>query len=102
MLSVLHQLPDMLEHVKESAALRQQIVKMKTDGIFLSAVSSALGRSKSVIQRMLKVYNKTKTFVSHTQNKKVSQLRKTIFRKQRVIQRGAMNDSFKKTAEISR
>ena len=48
---------EMLEHIKMATALSEKIVKIKTDGIFISAVSRELGWSKRII---LKLYDETK------------------------------------------
>lgn len=86
-------------HVKVTPELRQRIVKLKTSGMTLSAISRELGRSKSVISRVLKLYNENKTFKSPAT---VGRPRITTVREDRGMKRYVTKDPFETAAGISR
>lgn len=89
----------MPSHSKVTEALCRQVVQMKSDGLPVSAIAREVGRSKSVISRILKLYNDTKSFKSR---KKAGRPRKASPREDRLIQRLSMGDRFDTAAGISR
>ncbi|KAM4015852.1 uncharacterized protein ACNLHF_002431 isoform 3-T3 [Anomaloglossus baeobatrachus] len=83
---------------KVTESLRQQVVQMKAKGVTLSAIAREVGRSKSVISRILRLYNITNSFKSH---KKVGRPRKTDAREDMIMQRISMGNCSNTTAGIA-
>ncbi len=49
---------------KVMETLRQEVIQMKAKGMTLSAIAREVGHSKSVISRILQLYNDTNSFKS--------------------------------------
>ncbi|KAL7871100.1 hypothetical protein SRHO_G00085970 [Serrasalmus rhombeus] len=82
---------------KVTETLRQQVVKMKIKGVTLSA--REVGRSKSVISRILHLSNTTNSFKSP---KKAGRPQKTNAREDRIMRRISMGNRFNTAAGIAR
>ena len=52
----------MASYVKVTPELSKEVVSLKASGQSLSVISREVNRSKSVISRILKLYDKNKTF----------------------------------------
>ena len=89
----------MVRRSKVTETLRQQVVQMKAKGMTLSAIAREVGRSKSVISRILHLYNVTNSFKSP---KKAGRPRKTNAREDRVMRRMSMGNRFNTAAGIAR
>ena len=88
----------MVPHVKVTPELRKEVVSLKEDGLSLSAISKEFGRSKSVISRILTLYNEKKTFRTSS---KLGRPRLTTKREDRIIKRYIDKDLFDTAAGIS-
>ncbi|KAI5107439.1 interleukin-1 receptor type 1-like [Silurus meridionalis] len=88
----------MVGRSKVNESLRQQDVQMKAKGMTLSAITRQVGHSKSVISRILKLYNITNSFKSA---KKAGRPRKTNTREDRKLRRIIMGNRFHTAAGIA-
>ena len=89
----------MTPRVKVTPELRKTVVKLKKDGLSLSKISERVGRSKSVISRILKLYYDKNTYSSQ---KKRGRPRITSEREDRLIKRYVEKDPFHTASQISR
>ncbi|CAI9738964.1 Transposable element Tcb2 transposase [Octopus vulgaris] len=89
----------MAHNTKVTPDLGKEIVKMKVSGMILSAISRNVRRSKSVISRVLKLYEETKGFEL---NKATGRPRKTTMRDDRAMKWYVMKDPFETAAGISK
>ncbi|KAF7702952.1 hypothetical protein HF521_021959, partial [Silurus meridionalis] len=87
-----------LLHSKVTESLRQQVVQMKAKGTTLSAIARQVGPSKSVISRILNLYNITNSLKSA---KKAGRPRKTYTREDRILRRISMGNRFHTAAGIA-
>ena len=86
----------MAPHVKFTPEFRKKIVSLKASGLSLSVISREVNRSKSVISRILKLYDEKKTFSSTS---KPGRPRITTKREDRAMKRYVNNKYFKKNKE---
>ena len=89
----------MAPHVKVTPELRKEVVSLKASGLSLSAISREVNRSKSVISRILKLYDKNKTFCPTS---KAGRPRITTKREDRAMKRFVEKDPFETASGISR
>ncbi|KAL0150600.1 hypothetical protein M9458_054101 [Cirrhinus mrigala] len=88
----------MVGRSKVTESLRQQVVQMKAKGMTLSAIARQVGRSKSVISKILNLYNITNSFKSP---KKAGRPWKTNTREDRILRRISMGSRFHTAAGIA-
>ncbi|KAI5608182.1 hypothetical protein C0J50_9566, partial [Silurus asotus] len=81
----------MVGRSKVTESLRQQVVQMKAKGMTLSAIARQVDPSKSVISRILNLYNITNSFKSA---KKAGRPQKTNTREDRILRRISMGNRF--------
>ena len=79
--------------------LRANAVNLRKQGFTITSIANQLNRSKSVISRIVKLYNETGRLRSP---KKVGRPRKTSPREDRIMQRLSLKDRFQSAAGISR
>ena len=85
----------MAPHVKVTPELRKEVVSLKASGLSLSAISRKVNRSKSVISRILKLFDKNKTFCPTSK----ANYHKT--RRYRTMKRFVEKDPFETASGIS-
>ena len=83
---------------KVTETLRQLVVQIKAKGMTLSAIAREVGRSKSVISRILKTNKDTDSFQSP---KKAGRPHKTSAREDRIMRRLSMGNRFNTAAGIA-
>ena len=84
---------------KVDEPLRRKVVTLKTQGMTISAIAKEISRSKSVISRILKLYDDTGSFKSP---KTSGRPRKTTHQQNQTIQKLSMVDRFDTAAGIAR
>ena len=81
----------MSKRIKVDAAVKSEIVKLRKENLTIEQIGKHVKRSKSVVSRVLKLYNETGRL---TNTKKSGRPRKTTVREDRVMKRLALKDRF--------
>ena len=89
----------MSKRIKVDGADKLEIVKLRKEHLTVEQISKHVKRFKSVVSRVLKLYNKTGRL---TNTKKSGQPRKTTVREDRIMQRLALKDRFLTAGKISK
>lgn len=89
----------MAKHNKVDTAVKSEIVKLRNEKKTIEEISKQVKRSKSVVSRVLTLYNATGRL---TNSKKPGRPRKTTVREDRVMQRLALKDRFLTASQISK